>query len=131
MRAILNGRPGKAALPRRDQVIQSLFNEQNLARYMDLLESAADPEVRDCLRERLVEQEDRFGRSRERLDTVDAFIDRLRTRLRQHEDWVAELASTGADTALSERLRETTAESLRLFEAYRGRLLHAIEHGSP
>ena len=98
---------------------------------MDLLESAADPEVRACLRERLLEAEERFGSCRERLESAEAFIARLRTRLEEQEARVARLAREGADTRLAEQLRQTAIETLALFESYRGQLQHAFDGSRP
>ena len=129
----MNGQPGEAAGRRKGHAISLSFflHEQTLARYMDLLEGAADPDVRDRLRERLVEAEDRFGACRERLETADAFIARLKTRLREQEDRIAALATRGADTALAEQLRETASETLRLFEAYRVALEQSLDRSRP
>ncbi len=129
---LLGGRPeGGPARHEGANAMRSFLHQQNLSRYMDLLETTADPEVRERLRERLVEAEDRFGACRERLETADVFIARLKTRLREQEDRIAALATDGADTALAEQLRQTVTETLRLFEAYRGALDQSLEHYQP
>ena len=121
----------EVARPDEGDLIRTFLYEQTIARYMDLLEAAADPEIRERLRERLVEAEDHFASCRERLDRTSRFMAKVESRLRQQEALIDELAACGADTALPERLRQTAAETLKLFEAYRSRLQQGFEGDGP
>lgn len=107
------------------------LHELTLARYMDLLEASADPEVRDCLRARLLDMESRLGSRSERLQRAEAFIAKLHTRIRQHEQRIADLARNGGPTDLAERLRQTAIETLQLFEAHRQALLQTFDAARP
>lgn len=109
--------------------MREILREQVVARYMDLLEGADDPELRDRLRERLIADEAGFGQGRERLEMADRFIARLGLRLREQEARIADLAREGADTRPAERLRQTVAETLRTFHAYRRQLQRALDLG--
>lgn len=83
------------------------------------LEDERDPIRRHALSTLLIEEEDRFGSTAERLDRADAQIASGRFRIEELEHAIAALRRRGADVSIAERVLASLKEILVTFEAFR------------
>ncbi len=99
--------------------MQRFLHFQNLARFVEALEHETDPAKRDVLQQLLLEEENRFGDSRERLEQTDTLIARGRERIRQQRALVASLGcdGKGIETAKIGLLNLMRTQSI--FEGFR------------
>ncbi len=111
------GAVGAAQLGRR--VMQRFLHFQNLARFVEALEHEPDPAKRDVLQQLLLEEENRFGDSRERSEQTDTLIARGRERIRQQRALVDRLGcdGKGVETAKIGLLNLLRTQSI--FEGFR------------
>jgi hypothetical protein len=107
--------------------MQRFIHQQNLARYIDLLESEGDPATRAQLQELLIEEVDGFGSLNERIDQVDVLIAQSGGRLRRQQALVAHRAGMGADIVQSEKLLGHMTQILQVMAQYRRTLLEGLD----
>lgn len=110
--------------------MQRFIHEQNLTRYIDLLDIESNPLTRRQIQKLLIEEEDRFGSLTERIDQADILIRRSQARLRQQQALVTRLKNDGAETATAVALVETMNQTLQLVAAYRQTLSDGPDGGN-
>lgn len=99
--------------------MERFIHDQNLERYMTLLDSEPDEPAREALRALLIEEEDRFGARRERLEAADRHIARLRERMHRQVELIELLNASGADIAPAVDLHRNWGKTLIALETYR------------
>lgn len=112
-------RPGNGARGPLDRFL----HDQNVERFVGLLMGETDPQVRARLHDLLIEEEDRFGLRRERLQQLRDHIDRLRVRMLRQEQLISVLTDGDCDAGPARQLHANWSETLRLLERYRDNLL--------
>jgi hypothetical protein len=91
----------------------------NVKRFVEKLRSERDPDMRMSLKKVLVEEEDKFGRSTERVRNVERYIAKGSRRIAsQKESLVERLKANGRDIRLAERTLNNLVEIQRLFQQY-------------
>jgi hypothetical protein len=99
--------------------LERFVHEQNLTRYIDLLESAAYPAEVGQLQKLLIEEEDRFGSLEQRIDQADDLISRGLANLRRQQELVARLHEDGHDTAKAETVMRAMHQMIEVMGRYR------------
>lgn len=102
--------------------MERFVHNQNLERYITLLDSEPDEPARDAIRRLLIEEEDRFGVVRERLETAEAHIAKLRQRMHRQVDLIDQLNAAGSDTTQAVDLHRNWGQTLIALETYRRNL---------
>ena len=102
-------------------------HDQNLIRFVDALEHESNPARRDLLQQLLLEEENRFGGRREKLEQANVQILRGRERVRRQRELVARLTSDGANLEPAQQVLMNMLLTQSLFEAYRDILLRSDE----
>ncbi len=104
-------------------------HDQNLRRFVDLLEREPDGPRRTVLQELLIEEENRFGERQERLEQAEVLIVRGRERIRRQVELVARLSDgDGADMAKATLRNLMHTQSL--FEAFREVMMNGHAPGA-
>jgi len=86
------------------------------------LRMETDPSAARRLRDRLIEEEDRFAASSERLDIADGLIDEVKRNIESQELLISGLSQQGANTLPHQRLLENFKNLLANFEARRSKM---------
>jgi hypothetical protein len=102
-------------------------SDLNIARFLDKLRLEHDPATRTVLQRLLIEEEDRFGGSVERLSTVQRHIAEGNRRISLQKALVAKLAANGEDIGPAEMTLSNLVEIQRIFEQYRQVILDTID----
>jgi hypothetical protein len=90
----------------------------NVKRFAEKLQSERDPDMRMSLKKLLIEEEDKFAQSVERLDKVRRHIDEGNQRISSQKSLIERLSTNDHDTRLAERTLGNLVEIQRLFEEY-------------
>jgi hypothetical protein len=102
-------------------------SDLNIARFLDKLRLEHDPATRTVLQRLLIEEEDKFGGSVERLSTVQRHIVEGNRRISLQKALVAKLAANGEDIGPAEITLSNLVEIQRIFEQYRQVILETID----
>jgi hypothetical protein len=102
-------------------------SDLNIARFLDKLRLEHDPAMRTVLQKLLIEEEDKFGGSVERLSTVQRYIAEGNRRISLQKALVEKLAANGEDIGPAERTLSDLVEIQRIFEQYRQVILDTID----
>jgi hypothetical protein len=93
----------------------------------DRFEVERDPVRRHALRTLLIEEEDRFGETAERLDRAEAHIALSTFRIDELESAIARHRARGADVRTAERVLVSMKDMLHIFDRYRDTLLQDLD----
>lgn len=104
-------------------------HDQNLIRFVDLLEREADGPKRTVLQQLLIEEENRFGERQERLEQTEVLIVRGRERIRRQVELVARLADCDTAEVAKATLRNLV-QTQSLFEAFREVMMNGHAPGA-
>jgi hypothetical protein len=99
--------------------IGRFVSEANIARFVDQLRIETNPARRDMLRRLLIEEEDRFGVTEERLEMVDRHIMDGAACIARQAEVVAKRKRDGVECANVERALQTSKMIQALFEDFR------------
>jgi hypothetical protein len=99
--------------------MQRYVHSQNVTRYVELLESEADPATVEQIQKLLIEEENRFGSLAERIDEADRLIRDAQARLNQQKSLLQRLGNDGHDTTRAAMLMRTMERTLQLMSDYR------------
>jgi hypothetical protein len=105
-------------------------SDLNIAQFTDRLRDERDPAKRKQLRWLLLEEENRFGRRRERLDQADRCIADGRKRIAKQRAVLEGLRNKGADADSAEARLNDLLEIQRLLETYRRFIIGALGSSS-
>jgi hypothetical protein len=100
-----------------DNTAQFIF-DLNVTRFVERLRSEYDSDMRGILKKLLIEEEDRFAQSVERLNNVVRYIDGGNRRIASQKSLIRRLKDNGHDTRLAEITLTNLAEIQTLFEQY-------------
>jgi hypothetical protein len=100
-----------------DNTAQFIF-DLNVTRFVERLRSEYDSDMRGMLKKLLIEEEDRFAQSVERLNNVARYIDGGNRRIASQKSLIRRLKDNGYDTQLAETTLSNLAEIQTLFEQY-------------
>jgi hypothetical protein len=95
--------------------------DHNVARFVQRLRSEHNPDTRASVRRLLVEEEDKFGRSAERLVKLQHYITEGIQRIASQEALIRKLRANGQDIGLAEITLGNLVEIQTLFEQYHKR----------
>jgi hypothetical protein len=101
-------------------------NDLNVARFLEKLWSERDPATRVSL-QRLLMEEDQFGRRAERLSNVHRHIADGRRRIELQKALIAKLKADGKDVSPAENTLNNLTETEKILEQYRQVVLDAIQ----
>jgi hypothetical protein len=90
----------------------------NVTRFVERLRSERDPDMRVSLKTLLVEEENKFAHSAERLNKLRRYIDEGNDRIASQKSLIERLRASDHDTRLAERTLGNLVEIQRLFEEY-------------
>ena len=96
-----------------------IVSDLNVARFVDRLQLEPDSATRASLKSRLVEEEDKLGRSAERLSKLQRYIDEGNRRIALQKVLIENLIAKGHDLRLAKRTLNNLVEIQRIFEQYR------------
>jgi hypothetical protein len=102
-------------------------SDLNIARFLDKLRLEHDPAMRTVLQRLLIEEEDKFGGSVERLSTVQRHIAEGNHRISLQKTLIEKLAANSEDIGSAERTLSNLVEIQRIFEQYRQIILDTID----
>jgi hypothetical protein len=109
--------------------MQRFVHAQNLTRFVTLLEAEADADRRVQLESLLIEEENRFGSQRERLDQAEALLAAGLIRLHRQETVVAGLRPDVPERPAAERLRDNMRQLVEIFRLHRDGLRAGLTFG--
>jgi hypothetical protein len=102
-------------------------NDLNVARFLDQLRFEHDPATRASLRRLLLEEEDKLGRSIERLRKVQRYVAEGSRRIALQKALIARLKADGNDVTLAETTFKNLIDIQKILEQYRQVLLNSID----
>lgn len=108
--------------------MHGFVHDQNLTHYVDLLEFETDAIKRETLHTLLIEEENRFGSWRARVDQTELLIARARAGVRSQEDIIAKLEADGGDATTARQLLRNMGDTLDLFVQFRRAMNGYREH---
>jgi hypothetical protein len=105
--------------PRGFAMNSTTISDLNVARFVDRLQLEPDPATRASLKSLLIKEEDRLGRSAERLGKLQRYIDEGSRRIALQKALIENLVAKGHDVSLAKRTLNSLVEIQRIFEQYR------------
>jgi hypothetical protein len=90
----------------------------NVKKFAEKLRSERDPDMRTSLKKLLVEEENKFAHSAERLNRILRYIDEGNDRIASQKSLIERLRTNDHDTRLAERTLGNLVDIQRLFEEY-------------
>ena len=105
----------------------TIISDLNVARFVDRLQLEPDPATRATLKSQLVEEENKLGRSAERLGNLQRYIDEGSRRIALQKALIENLIATGHDLSVAKRTLNNLVEIQRIFEQYREAIVDAID----
>jgi hypothetical protein len=102
-------------------------NDLNVARFLDKLRFEHDPATRASLRRLLLEEEDKLGRSIERLRKVERHVAEGSGRIALQKALIATLRADGKDVTLAETTLRNLIDIQQTFEQYRQLLRNSMD----
>src|SRR5579871_4404113 len=106
-------------------------SDSNINRFVDQLRAERHPARQDMLRRLLVEEEDRFAATEERLALVERHISEGAARIARQIEIVAKCKRDGAESATAEGVLQTSRMIQALFEKFRAVVCEARERRQP
>jgi hypothetical protein len=103
--------------------------EQNVLRFSERLQAEDDPATRKILSKLLLEEENKFAVTSERLDNADRHIARCKSLISLQYTVIDNLKNDGHDTQRAERLLRNMMELHDVFVSYRQTLLDGLNRG--
>jgi hypothetical protein len=100
--------------------------EQNVLRFSSRLETEEDPALRKRLSKLLLEEENKFAATAERVDKIDRHISASQVRVTRQYGLLDRLKIDGHDTRLAEKLLQNLEELYDLSVDYREVLVAAL-----
>ena len=97
----------------------TIISDLNVARFVDRLQLEPDPATRASLKSLLIKEEDKLGRSAERLGKLQRYIDEGSRRIALQKALIENLIAKGHDVSLAKRTLNSLVEIQRIFEQYR------------
>jgi hypothetical protein len=102
-------------------------NDLNVARFLDKLRFEHDPATRASLRRLLLEEEDKLGRSIERLRKVQCHVAEGTRRIALQKALIARLRADGKDVTLTQTTLRNLIDIQQILEQYRQVLRNSID----
>jgi len=102
--------------------VDGFVARENVSRLRRVLEDGVAPQTRATMLKLLVEEENKLGFSRERLDRLDRHISRLREIIARHVELTDRLRSRGRPIAQAEIVHATLNDLMACYIAHRQRL---------
>ncbi len=107
--------------------MERFVHDQNLMRYLDLLESETDSAKRGQLRKLLLEEVDRFGDHSDQLYETDRLVARCTARLQEQKSLLAHAREDGRDAGASEDVLANMSQTLALIVGHRRTILDRLD----
>lgn len=106
--------------------MENFILEQNVLRFSELLKTENDPAARTMLSKLLLDEEDKFAVTAERLDRTDGHLVNCKAHITRQHDLIDRLNGDGHDVGPAQRLLKNLLELHDLFISYRLRLLESL-----
>lgn len=110
--------------------MEDFIREQNVLRFLTRLETENDPTTRKRLSRLLIEEENKFAITAERLDKTDSHIAKCKRYISLQYTVVEKLKANGHDSQAAERLLRNMMEIHDLYVSYRQVLLDALDRSA-
>ena len=107
--------------------IGRFISDENIARFVDQLRIEANPNREEMLKRLLVEEENRFGATEERLGMVERQLSDGAAHIIRQTCIVAKLKCNGGDSAIAERALRASEMIQALFENFRAVICESRE----
>ena len=111
--------------------MQAFLCEQNIANFVRQLEVEPDTAKRATLQSLLLEEEDRFGRTAEKLDRADHLIAEGGARIDRQKSLIKDLKSRGCAFRDAEKLLDNLEDIQALIQSYRLHLMKRLDESAP
>jgi hypothetical protein len=102
-----------------EQTVEKFIVEQNVIRYSEHLKVENDPATRRALYKLLVEEENKFAVTPERLDKADRYISQCKAHIVRYYDLIDKQKTGGHDARLAERALRNLMELHDIYVSYR------------
>lgn len=99
--------------------IEQFVSDLNISNFVDQLGRERDAKNQSMLKRLLIEEENKFGATAERLNMVDRHIFDAAIRIARQKELVAQLKGKGRDPADAEKTLQTFEMILDLFHSFR------------
>ena len=106
--------------------VDNFVHEQNVLRFSERLETENDQTARVQLTKLLLDEENKFAASSERLDRADRHIAKCKQHIARQYSLIDKLKMDGHDIAPAERLLRNLMELHDLFVGYRRQVATAL-----
>ena len=106
--------------------LQPFISDQNITRFVAQLRRESNAVRQDTLKRLLIEEEDRFGASVERLHMVERYIADGAAQIARQTRIVSELKSNGGDVAHAELTLQNSRMIQDLFMSFRASISEAV-----
>ena len=107
--------------------MENFIHERNILRFSARVETEENPNTRSLLGKLLVEEENKFALTAERLDKTEQQIAECKGRISRQHDIIGKLKNDGHDTRLAERSLENLIELHDLFVSHRVVLVDGLD----
>jgi hypothetical protein len=99
--------------------MENFVHEQNVLRFSERLKTETDPTARTRVRQLLLDEENKFAATAERLDKTDGHIASCKEHITRQYGLIDRLNGEGRDVGPAQRLLENLLDLHDLFVSYR------------
>jgi len=110
--------------------MENFIHEQNVLLFSERLKVENDPTARKQLRELLLDEENKFAATAERLDKAERNIAKCKEHIARQRGLIEKLKTNGHDIAPSQRLLRNLTELHDLFVSFREAVVTALERSA-